>query len=190
MATAEDVVEFWLNEIGQEGWYAGGEAVDAQCRERFGDALAQARAGGHREWLGRPKSALAYLILTDQFSRNIHRGTPEAFATDPLALSAAVHAVKTGLDLRIEGIGRQFFYMPFEHAETRQAQARAVCLFVTRMPDDPGDNLVHALAHREIIRRFGRFPFRNEVLGRGSSAAEAAFLKDEGYGGVVERLKA
>jgi uncharacterized protein (DUF924 family) len=189
VTTPEDILDFWLAEIGPEGWYKGGKEIDRACEARFGAALQAAREGAFRSWLARPRPALAYMILTDQFSRNIHRGRAEAFATDPLARSAAYHALARGHDLRIEGTGRQFFYMPFEHAENRQAQSLSVCLFVTRMPDDSGDKYVHARAHREIIRRFGRFPFRNAALGRVSSPAEEAFLQDEGYGGTVERLK-
>ena len=188
MTAPEEIVDFWVAEIGPEGWYKGGEEIDRACEARFGAAQQAAREGAFRDWLARPRAALAYLILTDQFSRNIHRGRAEAFATDALARSGAYLALARGHDLRIEGIERQFFYMPFEHAENRQAQSLSVCLFRTRMPEDPAGNLVHARAHREIIRRFGRFPFRNAALGRVSSPAEEAFLRDEGYGGVVERL--
>lgn len=190
MTTVEEVLGFWLDEIGQEGWYKGSAEIDRACTDRFAAACEAARAGGYRDWLSRPRSALAYMILTDQFPRNIHRGKAEAFATDHLALSGAVIALDRGHDLRIEGVARQFFYLPFEHAENRQTQSHSVCLFLTRMPDDPHGNLVHALAHRDIIRRFGRFPFRNAALGRPSSAAERAYLEGEGYGGTVERLKA
>ncbi|MDH3263231.1 MAG: DUF924 domain-containing protein [Paracoccaceae bacterium] len=190
MTLPEEILDFWLAEVGPEGWYKGGEEIDRACEARFGDAQEAARNGAYRNWLARPRPALAYMILTDQFPRNIHRGRAEAFATDHLARSAAYVALARGHDRRVEGIERQFFYMPFEHAENCQAQSFSVCVFMTRMPDDSYGNLLHARAHREIIRRFGRFPFRNAVLGRVSSAAEEAFLKDEGYGAVVEKLKA
>jgi uncharacterized protein (DUF924 family) len=189
VTSPEEILDFWLSEIGPEGWYSGGEEIDSACEARFGAAQQAALEGAFRDWLGRPRAALAYLILTDQFPRNIHRGRAEAFATDPLARSGAYVALARGHDLQIEGIEKQFFYLPFEHAENVQAQSLSVCLFFTRMPDDPFGNLVHARAHRDIIRRFGRFPFRNAALGRVSSPAEEAFLKDEGYGAVVERLK-
>jgi uncharacterized protein (DUF924 family) len=185
MTDPEEVLDFWLDEVGEDGWYAAGEALDRTCRDRFGKTWAAARGGAYRSWLSRPRGALAYLILTDQLPRNIHRGRPEAFATDGLARSAAGYAVQRGHDLRVEGLARQFFYLPFEHAENRQAQCRSVRLFLTRMGDDAGGNFVHAQAHREIIRRFGRFPFRNEVLGRSSTEAEAAFIAEGGYGAVV-----
>lgn len=190
MVTVAEILGFWVDEIGEAGWYAGGDDIDRACRERFGAAWEAARSGACREWLSRPEGTLAYLILTDQMSRNIGRGSAQAFATDPLALSAATLAVKNGQDLRIEGVERQFFYLPFEHAESTAWQDRSVRLFLTRMPRDEGGNLVHAIAHREVIRRFGRFPFRNAVLGRRSSEAEAKFLAEEGYAGVVKRLEA
>ncbi len=189
MTDPEEILDFWLAEIGPEGWYKGSKEIDRACEARFGAAQQAARAGGLRNWLARPHTALAYMILTDQFSRNIHRGRAEAFATDPLAQSGARIALANSFDRRIEGAERQFFYMPFEHAENRQSQSLSVCLFVTRMPDDSGEKHIHARAHRDIIRRFGRFPFRNAALGRVSSPAEESFLKDEGYAGVIERLK-
>lgn len=186
MTTADDVLRFWIEEIGPEGWYKGSAEIDRACTDRFGAAHEQARNGAFRGWLARPEGALAYLILTDQMPRNIHRGTAAAFSTDALALSGTVLALNRGHDLATEGEARQFFYLPMMHTESCQIQTLAVCLFRTRMP---GDNLLHARAHRDIIRRFGRFPFRNAALGRVSSAAEQAFLKDEGYGGVVAHLK-
>lgn len=187
---AEDVLKFWLDEMGPEAWYKGSPDIDEACRARFGDAVAAARAGSFRPWLAAPDGALAYLILTDQLPRNIHRDTALAFASDGLAFAGASAAVARGLDLRIDGVARQFFYLPYEHAENRQTQALSVALFLTRMPDDPDGNLIHALAHREIIRRFGRFPTRNTALGRRSSAAEERFLAEEGYMSVVNGLKA
>lgn len=188
MTTPQQVLDFWLREIGREGWYKGGDEIDAQCKARFGSDVEMARDGAYREWLGRPDGALAYLVLTDQLPRNIHRGTALAFASDTRALAAALLAVSAGLDLAFEGVERQFFYLPFEHAESRQFQSRAVCLFLTRLPGDEDGNLVHARAHREIIHRFGRFPTRNAALGRQSSPAEQAFLDGGGYGAVVKDL--
>jgi uncharacterized protein (DUF924 family) len=192
MPLADSVLDFWLNEIGEEGWYKGGPEIDAACEARFGEAVDAARNGAWRAWLSRPETALAYLILTDQMPRNIYRGTALAFFSDRLAQSGASLALARGHDLRIEGPARQFFYMPYEHAENIQAQSLAVCLFMTRTPEDPEDkdsNLLHARAHREIIRRFGRFPMRNAALNRASSRAEERFLAEEGYAGVLHRLR-
>ncbi len=185
MTRPSEVLEFWRG-IGPKGWYAGGDEVDEACR-RFAPAWEEAREGGFRDWLTRPETALAYLILTDQIPRNIHRGSGLSFATDTLAFSAATQSVALGHDLRTEGDIRQFFYLPYEHAESRQAQAICVALFLTRMPEAK-ENLLHARVHREVIRRFGRFPYRNEALGRTSSLAEERFLKEEGYGAVLKAL--
>lgn len=189
MTTADEVLRFWIDEVGPKGWYEGGAALDRTCAERFGAAHAEARAGGYRDWLARPRDALAYLILTDQLPRNIHRNSGEAFSTDRDARWAVTVAINRGHDRKVDGLEQQFFYLPYMHAENRPMQELAVCLILTRMPRDPDGNLLHARAHREIIRRFGRFPFRNAALGRISSPAEVAFLEEEGYGGVVKRLK-
>lgn len=188
MTTPDEVLHFWLEDVGEEGWYKGGKELDRLCEARFGEAADVARNGGFRLWLSRPETALAYLILTDQLPRNIYRGTALAFHADTLALSGASISLARGHDLKIEGVARQFFYLPYEHAENRQAQSLSVCLFLTRLPGDPGGNLVHARAHRDIVRRFGRFPFRNAALNRPSSPAEERFLAEEGYAGVVARL--
>lgn len=185
MTKAQDILDFW-HEIGPRGWYEGSKEIDTACR-RFAEDWWKAHDGEYRNWLSRPETALAYIILVDQFPRNIHRGNAEAFATDNLALSAAILSVSWGHDLKTEETSRQFFYLPYEHAENRQAQSRSVTLFLRRLPDSK-DNLLHAQAHRDVIRRFGRFPYRNEALGRESSSAEEAFLKDEGYQGVLKRL--
>ncbi len=190
MTDPDKVLRFWLDEIGEAGWYQGGDKIDRECEARFGEAVTIARAGGYREWLTRPRSALAYLILTDQLPRNIHRGTPLSFAADPLARAAAMTSIRLGHDLRVKGVERQFFYLPLEHAESNQTQAQSVCMFTTRMPDNKSANHIHAKVHREIIRRFGRFPARNAALGRDSSPAEAAFLDGPGYGGLMQELSA
>ena len=114
---------------------------------------------------------MAYLILTDQMSRNMFRGTAKAYHSDHLARAAAYAGIAQGWDLRWETPAREFFYMPFEHSECLADQERAVRLMLMRLPDEP-ENLLHARAHREIIRRFGRFPFRNAHLGRMTTVAE------------------
>ena len=186
MVEAAEVLAFWLEEVGEKQWYAGGAALDAAIAARFAAALAAARAGELKSWQGNPRGLLAYLILTDQMSRNMHRDTALAFATDPLAHAAADRGLALGWDLRIAGPERQFFYLPFMHGETIRDQNRSVALFATRMAD--AGNLLHARAHREVIRRFGRFPTRNAALGRVSSGAEAAYLTQGGYGAIVKAL--
>jgi uncharacterized protein (DUF924 family) len=190
MADPVEVLDYWIGELGPEGWYAGGEAIDAECRRRFADLWQAAATGGLDHWVEGTVGTLAYLIVTDQISRNIHRGTALAFATDARALAAAKQAVAAGWDLGAPEPERQFFYLPFEHSEVLADQDRAVALIAERLPESGAETLLHARAHREIICRFGRFPFRNAALGRASTAAEEAFLAEGGYGAVVQRLKA
>jgi len=190
MADPVGVLDYWIGDLGPEGWYAGGEAIDAECRRRFADLWQAAAEGGLDHWVDGTVGTLAYLVLTDQIPRNIHRGTALAFATDARALAAAKQAVAAGWDLGAPEPDRQFFYLPFEHSEMLADQDRAVALLKERLPDRGAETLLHARAHREIFRRFGRFPFRNAALGRASTAGEEAFLAEGGYGAVVQRLKA
>jgi len=188
---AETILAFWLDEVGQAGWYVQDEAVDRVCRARFGAHWQAARDGGLRGWLAAPRGALAYLILTDQFPRNMHRGRADAFATDALARSAATLALARGHDLAlarghdlaVAEPERQFFYLPLEHSERLPDQERAVRLFMTRMPETGAEPLRHAILHRDVIRRFGRFPSRNAALGRRDTAAELAYRREGGYMG-------
>lgn len=188
MSDPVEVLDFWLGEIGPESWYAGGDEIDALCRERFGDLWQAAQDGGLEHWVDGTVGTLAYLILTDQIPRNIHRGTALAFATDPLARAAARKAVAEGWDMAAPEPERQFFYMPFEHSEDAQDQVLAVQYLTERLSSDP-DMALHARAHQEIIRQFGRFPTRNTALGRASSSEEQAYLDQGGYMAVVNRLK-
>lgn len=188
MADPQEVLNFWLGEIGPDGWYAGGEAIDSVCRDRFGRLWAAAHDGGLDHWVDGATGTLAYLIVTDQFARNIHRGTALAFSTDARALTAARKAVNAGWDMITAEPERQFFYMPFEHSEDPANQALAVQLLAERLQSSP-DLALHARAHQEIIRRYGRFPTRNEALGRTSSAEERAYLDEGGYGALVAAMK-
>ena len=180
--TPDTVNDFWLNEVGPKGWYTQSDALDQDIRDRFlatwNDAptLAPAWAaqGAH--------SALAALILTDQFPRNMFRNDPRAFSTDTLARSIATDAIAAGLDLQTPEPQRQFFYLPYEHSEDLADQNHAVALFAERMP---GENLRHAQLHRDTIAKFGRFPWRNAALGRVPTAAEQALMDDGGYGALV-----
>jgi uncharacterized protein (DUF924 family) len=188
MSDPIEVLEFWLGEVGPEGWYTGGEALDAECRERFHDIWQAAHEGGLEHWVDGTVGTLAYLVICDQLARNMHRGTALAFATDARALAAARRAVAEGWDIGAPEPERQFFYMPFEHSEDPADQARAVELLTERLPSVP-DMALHARAHQAVIARFGRFPFRNAALGRESTAEEAAFLAEGGYSAEVARLR-
>jgi uncharacterized protein (DUF924 family) len=188
MSDPIEILDYWLGEVGEQGWYAGGAALDADILARFGDIWTAAREGGLEHWVEGTVGTLAYLILCDQLSRNMHRGTPDAFATDAQALAAAKRAVAEGWDLNAPEPERQFFYMPFEHSENIDDQNQSVALLTERLGSDP-EMALHARAHREIINEFGRFPNRNAALGRENTAKEAEFLAAGGYAAVVERLK-
>jgi len=188
MANPETILGFWIDEIGPSGWYDGGEVINTKVRDRFEDDWHEAMAGSCGLWLTSPKGALAYLILMDQFPRNMFAGKPGAFASDRHARAAAKTAIARNWDMRIPEPERQFFYMPLVHSENLIDQDRAVRLFLTRMPETGGHNLPHARAHREIIRRFGRFPTRNTALSRPSTAAEQAWIDAGGYGRELRDL--
>lgn len=190
MSSPDEVLAFWLDEIGPDGWYTGGEALDQTIKDRFEGVYKQACDGALSLWLTYPKGTLAYIILTDQFSRNMFRGTAEAFASDKVARAAAKMAISKGWDLKIDEPARQFFYMPLVHTECLVDQDRAVRLIMTRMPETGAANLLHAKAHREVIRMFGRFPNRNAVLSRETPKAEARFLDEGGYGAIIEAMRA
>ena len=189
MSDPIEILDFWLGEIGPDGWYAGGDEIDAAIRDRFGEIWQAACDGGLEHWVEGTVGTLAYLILCDQLSRNMHRDTAKAFATDAQALSAAKRAVAEGWDLNAPEPERQFFYMPFEHSEDLADQDQAVALLTERLSSDP-EMALHARAHRDIIARFGRFPTRNAALGRENTPDEADFLAAGGYGTVVNALKA
>lgn len=184
----EEVLSFWLG-AGPEAWYRQDDAFDAEIAERFGDAWESGAKGELDEsWATNPRGALALIILLDQFPRNMFRGQAMAFASDGRALSAACYAIDRGWDMRIDPPARQFFYMPFMHSERLTDQDHCVRLMAERMPGE--DSLLHARAHREIIRRFSRFPYRNEALSRETSRVEREFLEEGGYGTILEELKA
>ena len=182
------VRSFWLDEVGPKGWYAGGADLDAEITRRFRPLWQDAMGGKLRMWLCSPEDVLAYLIVTDQFSRNMFRGTAAAYSSDRLARAAAQAALDKGFDMKIELPARQFFYTPYEHSESQSDQDRSVRLMKMRMGD--AELLLHARAHREVIRRFGRFPFRNAHLGRPSTAAEDVFLNAGGYAEAVREARA
>jgi len=190
MADPDDILNFWLDEIGPDGWYRGGEDLDATIRDRFEADWQRARDGSLSLWLTYPSGTLAYIILTDQFPRNMFRDTAKSFELDKAARAAAKMAIAKGWDLRIDEPARQFFYMPLMHSENLADQDRCVRLIMSRMPEAAASQLLHAKAHREVIRRFGRFPYRNTALSRDTPPAEARFLEEGGYGAAVRELQA
>jgi uncharacterized protein (DUF924 family) len=168
----EQVIHYWFEELRPAAWFRKDTSVDAVIAERFAtlhDEVAQIRP----EQLATPLECLAAVIVLDQFSRNMFRGSPRSFATDLLALSIAEHAIAGGLDQQLDRQQRWFLYMPFQHSEDRAVQARSIQLF-TQLGDR--ENLGYAQRHQEIIDRFGRFPHRNAVLGRASTPQELEFI--------------
>ncbi|MFD1881413.1 DUF924 family protein [Paracoccus pacificus] len=179
--TPDDINDFWIHEVGPKGWYNSTPALDERIRNLFMSAWEDAETLT-AEWADNPRGALAALILTDQFPRNMFRNDPRAYSTDPLARRIATAAVDAGFDQQIDPPARQFFYLPFEHSEDLADQDRAVALFTERMP---GENLTHAQLHRDTIARFGRFPWRNKDLGRTPSPEEDRLMAAGGYGALV-----
>ena len=168
------VDRFWFEELPSEAWFRPDEAVDAMIRARFGGLYEELKRDGAARAAATPAGVLAAVIVLDQFPRNMFRGSPAAYATDAAALALAQRAVDAGFDRGIDPRRRQFLYLPFMHSEDPAMQARSVALC-----RDLGDAeaLDFAERHRAIIDHFGRFPHRNAVLGRASTAAEIAFLK-------------
>lgn len=186
---AREVLDFWFGapgsaEFGRERtmWFKKDAAFDALLRERFGALLDAACAGELDAWCATPEGALALVIMLDQFSRNCHRDTPRAFAADDRALAIARAIVANGDDLRLPSVEhRAFAYLPFEHAESAEAQRESLRLFGQLAKDPQAKGYYdYALRHADVIERFGRFPHRNVQLGRESSEAEAAFLRQPG----------
>lgn len=190
MTAPENVLAFWLDEVGPGGWYDVSDELDAKVRDRFEEAWHRAREGTYGLWLTYPSGTLAYIILMDQLPRNMFRGAADAFATDKHALAAAKVAIHRKWDTRIDEPARQFFYLPLMHSENLCDQERCVRLICERMPQTGPDNMIHARAHREVIRQFGRFPYRNDALDRNTTQAERSFIESGGYGEVLREMKA
>lgn len=183
---ARQVLDFWFGAGEDYGkrhkrWFAKDPAFDAELRSRFAALLVALAEGAHRDWLDERRACLARILVLDQFPRQIHRGSAQAFATDPLALQAARHVLGQHYDRDMLPVERLFAYLPFEHSEALADQELACELMqpLARYPETD-DALRYALAHRDIIARFGRFPHRNAVLGRASTPEELEFLKQPG----------
>ena len=181
---AEHVLDFWFGpqpHAARDEWFRKDPVFDQTIRERFGDAVEAALGGAYADWGQTPQGALARVLLLDQFTRNIFRDTARAFAGDALALAAAKDTVDAGKDLSLDPFERWFLYLPFEHAEDLAMQERSLELFA-RLRDDTGDGsaLEWAQKHAAIVRRFGRYPHRNAILGRASTSEEIAFLQEPG----------
>jgi uncharacterized protein (DUF924 family) len=181
-----DVLLFWFGDASERGkpqrrWFEKDATFDREVRERFLPLYEHAASGRMSHLKENPFDCLALIIVLDQFPRNMFRGTRRAFATDALALEAARHAVDRGFDRDMRAVERMFAYLPFEHSESLADQQRA-CELTQALDafEESKDAYRYAVLHRDIIRRFGRFPHRNAILGRASTAQEAEFLKGPG----------
>jgi uncharacterized protein (DUF924 family) len=189
---ADTIIDYWFgattggfsDEAHRQRWFAPDAAADAEIRARFGHLIDAAAGGELDDWLASPRGTVAFVLLCDQFPRQVYRGTAQAYATDALALAVARRAIEAGTDGPLGFDERAFLYMPFQHAESRVDQHTAVGLFAALRDATPagqrhltGNFLRYAQQHRDIVLRFGRFPHRNGVLGRTSSSEELTFLK-------------
>ncbi|MCU0523756.1 MAG: DUF924 domain-containing protein [Elainella sp. Prado103] len=185
----QEILQFWFS-TGEEAtydrrcqvWFGKQPELDAAIQRDFQDIYTQAAAGQLNHWRHTPQGCLALILLLDQFSRNMFRDTPQAFATDPQARQVAQFAVEQGYDQQLLPIERIFVYLPFEHSEDLTDQQRSVDLFqaLTQTAPDLIDVYDYALRHQRVIQQFGRFPHRNRILERASTAAEIEFLKQPG----------
>ena len=178
VVSAKEIVSFW-REAGPERWFKKDTAFDDEIKRRFMPTYEAAAEGKLRDWENNAEGALALLILLDQFPRNMFRGDPRAFATDPLARAVTAGALIKGFDGQVDDM-RGFFYLPFEHSEDMADQERGIALYKAA---GDADGLKWAELHADIIRKFGRFPHRNKVLGRTTTAEEQAFLGSGGFAG-------
>ena len=190
-ADAAEVLGFWFGPPDAPGygtarreWFVKDPAFDRRIEKRFGSLIEAALAGRLATWDSPPRHRLARILLLDQFTRNVFRGSARAFAGDQRALADALALIETGGDRELQTIERVFAYLPLEHAESADMQSRSVALFEALAEEDPrlADNVDYARRHRDVIEQFGRFPHRNATLGRPSSAAEEAFLARPGSG--------
>ncbi|GAB5390282.1 MAG: DUF924 family protein [Alphaproteobacteria bacterium] len=178
IATAEQVLHFWFEELEWSDWFTKSDKLDARIASRFEATVRAARdTADLDDWARTADGALALCLVLDQFPRNIWRDRPDAFSGDDKALKIASSAIDQGFDRNMSAQQRCFFYLPFEHSEDLDMQDRSIALFT-----DLGHEMYldYAIKHRDIIARFGRFPHRNRILGRETTAEEAAFLKTPG----------
>lgn len=196
MTSADDILNFWFGELAADGWaredrrkmwFGGGRALDADIRRRFAAAHRRAAAGELDAWGNTPRGALALILLLDQFSRHLGRGRAAAFAHDARALAVCEQGLARRLHRRLPQGCRVFYYLPLEHSEDLTRQKKSVNLYrrlAQECPPARHEEAVGALRyaekHRDLIARFGRFPHRNEILGRKSRPEEAAYLREDG----------
>ena len=177
--TPQIILDFWAG-LDEKLYFTRDDGLDAEMADRFSAALTDACNGVFDGWAAYPDGALALTVLLDQFSRNIHRATPKAFAADEKARSIASLAIEKGFDTQVPADQRRWFYMPYMHSEVLSDQERSIELFTAAGLEA---NVPYAIEHADIIRRFGRFPHRNAILGRSSTKEEIDFLENGGFSG-------
>ena len=189
----DEILRFWFGDAtaGPEKatlrsglWFGSSDKTDAEIKERFGERIEAARRGELHRWRNSAKGSLGLIILLDQFSRNVYRGSADAFSGDALARTVVAEVVEPGKDVELPLLHRSFLYLPFEHSESMEDQNRSVELFARLEAEAPepwksyfAGSSSYAKGHREIIARFGRFPYRNQVLGRADTPAERRYLR-------------
>ena len=171
---SENIIQFWFEEIDPSKWWENDPLFDKLIKDKFELILIQAKHSKLNDWHNTPTGRLAEIIVLDQFSRNIYRGTPQAFSHDAQALQLSIDAIKLGLDINLSVQKKLFMYMPFMHSESRTIHLQAVKLFEQLGIEQ---ELSYELKHKKIIDKFGRYPHRNTILGRKSSKEEIEFLK-------------
>jgi uncharacterized protein (DUF924 family) len=189
----DEIQAFWFGELNEAGlcavdrnalWFTASPETDKRCRDRFGPLVEQAIAGDLRSWEEANPGLIALILLLDQFTRNIYRGTAQAFAGDSRALALAQHTIETGHHQRLPAIHQVFLYLPLEHSEDLDVQEECVTLFEGLAAITGNEQITsfnrYAVAHRDVIAQFGRFPHRNAVLGRESTEAELTYLATHG----------
>ena len=184
----EFILNFWLDEVGPNFWYSSDDSLDDLIEQKFKETLENILSGGHSLWLTYPSGALAYIIVLDQFSRNIFRGSKSSFAADRIAMSASKQSIKYEFDLKINEPARQFFYMPLMHSENLYDQEKCIRQILQKLPSSGHGLLKHARAHRELIRSYGRFPSRNSQLGRATTLSEQEYFDHGGYQTLLSRI--
>lgn len=195
-AEAEELLEFWLGDVSDPDnvkrrgklWFRAGEAQDRTLRERFSGLHDRAQRGELDHWAAAPRGGLALILLLDQLTRNLYRGTASAFANDARALAISRQGIARGLDGALTVVERAFWYMPFQHSEDLGVQREGVSLFKALLDDSPAalvpfskNTYQNAVLHCEIVERFGRFPHRNELLGRPATGEERQYLDGGGH---------
>lgn len=188
--TIKDVLHFWFEELEPGKRFFGGEEVDNLVRDRFLDTYEEATKGKLDHWRESPDGTLAIILVLDQFSRNMFRGDSRSFEFDHLAREIAEDAIERDFDLEHVAERRSFYYLPYMHSEDPIDQAKCIELISNRLGEEGKITLIHAKAHADIINEFGRFPYRNDVLGRKNTDEETAFLDSGGYIQVVRKIEA